>query len=132
MLIKHAWKIIKLCVGMNLYACIIHQNVYVQMLYISDHCTRSCFIHSNEWNSTSISKRSDQKIYTTVPVRMPQTESYSLLRVPRSHTASYRERSFRTSVPRLWNKLPNHSKLTTSKDIFCKVLKTDLLKLAYL
>ena len=67
-----------------------------------------------------------------IPVRMLRSESYSLLRVPRSHTAMYGERSFRASAPRLWNELPNHIKLAASKDIFCKVLKTHLFKLAYL
>ena len=54
---------------------------------------------------------------------MFRSESYSPLRVPRSHTTMYGERSFRTSTPRLRNELPNHIKLATSKDIFCKVLK---------
>jgi len=63
-------------------------------------------------------------IETYITVRMLQSESYSLLRVPRSHTALYGERSFRASAPRLWNKLPKHIKLAANKDIFCKVLKT--------
>jgi len=67
-----------------------------------------------------------------IPVRMLRSESYSLLMVPRSHTAIYGERSFRASAPRLWNELPRHMKLAANKDIFCKVLKTHLFKLAYL
>jgi len=66
-----------------------------------------------------------------VPVRLLQSESYSLLRVPRSHTALYGEISFGASAPRLWNESPNHNKLAASRDIFCKVLKTHLFKLAY-
>ena len=69
-----------------------------------------------------------------IPVRllMFRSESYLLLKVPESHTAMYVEKSFRASVPRLWNKLPNHIKLVTSKYIFCKVLKPNFLILAYL
>ena len=65
-------------------------------------------------------------IETYIPVRMLRYESYSLLIVPKRHTAMYRERSFRASGPRLWNELTDHIKLTASKDIFCKVLKTHL------
>ena len=65
-------------------------------------------------------------------VGMLRSESYSLLRVPRSHTEMYRKRPFRASAPRLWNELPNNIKHATNKDIFCKVLKTHLFKLAYL
>ena len=66
-----------------------------------------------------------------IPVRMFRSESYSLLRVTRSHTAMYRKKSFRASTHRLWNELPNHIKLTATRDIFCKLLKTHLCKLAY-
>jgi len=82
----------------------------------------------NEKN-ISVSKRSDRKY---IPVRMFRSESYSLLRVPKRHTAVYGEKSFRASALRLWNELPNHIKFAESKDIFCKVLKTHLFKLAYL
>ena len=44
------------------------------------------YIQSTEWNSTNVSKRSDKKC---IPVRMLRSESYSLLRVSRSHTAMY-------------------------------------------
>jgi len=67
-----------------------------------------------------------------IPVRMLRSETCSLLRVPRSHTAMYGKRSFRPSAPRLWNELSNYIKLAASKDIFCKVLKTYLFKLVYL
>ena len=86
------------------------------------------YVESTAWNSTSVSKRSDKNI----PVRMLRSESYSLLRVPTCHTVIYGERSFRASAPRLRNELPNHLKLAASIDIFCKVLKTHLFKLAYL
>ena len=59
-----------------------------------------------------------------MPVRLLRSESYSLLRVPRSHTGMYGGRSVRATAPRLGNELPNHIKLAASKDIFCKVLKT--------
>jgi len=53
-----------------------------------------------------------------IPVRMLRSESYSLLRVPRSHTAIYGERSFQVSTPWLWNELPNHTNLAPNRDIF--------------
>ena len=52
-----------------------------------------------------------------IQVKMLRSESYSPLRVPRSHTAMYGERSFRASAPRLWNELPNHIKLAASRHI---------------
>ena len=58
-----------------------------------------------------------------IPVKMLRSESYSLLRVPRSHTTMYGERSFRASTPRMWDELPNHIKLAASKDIFARFLK---------
>jgi len=58
-----------------------------------------------EWNSTTVSKG----IY--IPVKMLRSESYSLLRVQKSHTAMFGEKSFRASAPGLWNKLPNHIKI---------------------
>ena len=76
------------------------------------------YIQCIEWNNTRVSKRSDH-----IPVRMLRSESYSLLRVPRSHTPIYGEKSFRASAPRLWNTLSNHIKIAANKDIFYKVLK---------
>ena len=76
------------------------------------------YVQSTEWKNINVSKRSDRKY---IPVRMFRSESYSLLRVPKRHTAL-----------RLWNELPNHIKLAASKDIFSKVIKTHLFKLAYL
>jgi len=38
----------------------------------------------------------------------------------------------KTSASRLWNKLPNHIKSASSKEIVCNVSKIHLLKLAYL
>ena len=52
------------------------------------------------------------------PVRILRSESYSRLRIPKSHPAKYGDKSFRASAPRLWNKLLNHIKLAASKDIF--------------
>jgi len=67
-----------------------------------------------------------------IRVRMLRSESYSLLRIPRSNTVMYGERSFQASAPRMWNELPNPIKLAASKDIFYKTLKTHLFKLTYL
>ena len=68
------------------------------------------YIQSTEWNSTSVSERS---------------ESYSLLRVPKKPYSN---------VPRdiLLNISSQAMERVASKDIFCKVLKTNLFKLAYL
>jgi len=40
------------------------------------------------------------------------------------------EKSFRASGPRLRNKLPNQ--IVPSKELFCRLLKTNLFKSAYL
>ena len=39
-----------------------------------------------------------------LPMRMLRSEAYSLLRIPKNHTAMYGEISFRASAPRLRNK----------------------------
>jgi len=65
-------------------------------------------IQTNEWNNTTVSKWSVQNVYTIV--RLLWSKSYSLLTVPKSHTAMYGEKSLRASPPRLWNKLPNYIK----------------------
>ena len=62
-------------------------------------------------------------IYKYIPLRMLRSDSYSICRVPITHTTVY---------PRLWNKLRNHIKLAASKDIIGKVLKIHLFKYAYL
>ena len=58
---------------------------------------------------------------------MLRSESYSLLTVPKAT-----QQSFRAPAPRLSNKLTNQIKLAASKEIFRKVLKIHLFKLAYL
>ena len=88
-------------------------------------------VHFKSLNGTAPVYLSDL-IIKYILVRMLRSESYSLLRVPKSHTAIYGEKFFRASAPRLWNELPNHIKLAANKDTFCKVLKTHLFKLAYL
>jgi len=69
-------------------------------------------------------------IETYISLKMLQSESYSLLRVPRSHTAIYGGVSFQASAPRLWNELQNQINLAASRNAFCKVLKINLFKLA--
>jgi len=76
-------------------------------------------------------------VYLSDPIKMYTSENapvYVLFTFEgtKCHTVMYGEKSFRASAPRLWNELSNQIKLAASKDIFCKVLKTHLFKLAYL
>jgi len=87
------------------------------------------YIQGTEWNSIILSKWSDMKIYNSENVLFWVLFTFV---GTKSHTAMYREKSFRVSALRLWNELPDHIKLAASRDIFCKVLKTHLFKLAYL
>ena len=65
------------------------------------------------------------------PSRSLRSESELLLRVPRSKTVTYRENSFRTLAPTLWNSLPSFVQNSQSLSIFKKSLKTHLFKMAY-
>ena len=66
------------------------------------------YVQGTELNSTSVSKRSDRKIYTS-----ENTPIWFLFTFEGTKKAY-----------RLLNELPNHIKHAASKDIFCKVLKT--------
>ena len=77
----------------------------------------------NVWSGTAALYLSDL-IEKYIPLRMLRSECHSLLRVQKSHTGMYGDKSFQASALRLSDKLPNHIKLAGSKEIFCKVLKT--------
>ena len=67
-----------------------------------------------------------------VPARPLRSATQSLLRVPKSRTATYGSRSFRVSAPQLWNQLPDHVKQAPSLVTFKKQLKTCLFKQAHI
>ena len=54
------------------------------------------------------------------------------LTTTKGHTTTYYETYFWTPVFSLWNKLVNYVKFAEGEDIFWKVIKIYLLKLAYL
>ena len=72
------------------------------------------YIQSTEWNSNTTSKRSDRKLYTTENASI---RVLFILESTKSHTGMNGGKSFRSSAPRLWNKLPNKFKLASSRHI---------------
>ena len=66
-----------------------------------------------------------------VPPRTLRSIELSLLKIPRSRTKSYGDRSFRVSGPRIWNKLPQDLRKATEIDGFKTSLKCHLFKQAF-
>ena len=64
--------------------------------------------------------------------RILRSSSKTDLKVPRSHCATYGDRCFSIAAPKLWNKLPESLKNSSSLDVFKKDLKTHIFKEAFL
>ena len=54
-------------------------------------------------------------------VRMLRSQSCSVLKASKMHTAMCGDKYFRESDPKLWNKLPHYIKLAASKDFIFKI-----------
>ena len=65
------------------------------------------------------------------PPRALRSLDLSLLKMPRSRTKSYGDRSFRVCAPYLWNKLPHDIRRATELDGFKDALKHHLFKQAF-
>ena len=75
--------------------------------------------------STTLSKWSDMKIYIS------ENAPIWVLFTFEGTKKAKQQCTERNSAPWLWNKLPNHIKVVAIKDIFDKVSKIHLFKLAY-
>ena len=65
------------------------------------------------------------------PPRQLRSSSKNILKVPKSISKSYGDRAFQVAAPKLWNKLPDEIKLSSSLNEFKSKLKTFLFREAY-
>jgi hypothetical protein len=63
--------------------------------------------------------------------RQLRSSSKNILTVPRTRLSTMGDCSFQHAAPMLWNRLPDHIKLSATVDIFKSRLKTHLFQLAY-
>ena len=68
-------------------------------------------------------KYSSEPIQKRRPMRLLRSESCLLLKASKGRTAMYGEKSFLTSAPKLWNKLPNYIERAKHKETFMRFLK---------
>ena len=65
------------------------------------------------------------------PTRTLRSIGLSLLKIPKSRTKTYGDRSFKVSGPRLWNKLPHDLRRATELEGFKASLKSHLFRQAF-
>lgn len=70
-------------------------------------------------------------VQSYTPARSLRSQNKLQLEVPRSRTAIYGDRSFRTYGPKLWNSLPSHLRAIKELNPFKRALKTHLFKLEF-
>ena len=63
--------------------------------------------------------------------RSLRSDSQNLLLVPRARTVTYGDRNFKNVAPMMWNRLPDDIRLCEDIDIFKRLMKTHLFKIAY-
>ena len=70
-------------------------------------------------------------IQPTSHTRTLRSCSKLLLKVPRTHSVTYGDRSFGVAGPALWNSLPEHIQRADSLDSFKRNIKTHLFREAF-